>query len=225
VLLALERSTARGSAALLSEDGARIAAVEDSRGFQGDAYALVDAVLAQANVPLRDVSRYAVGTGPGSFSGIRSAIAVLTGLALPVGGRLVGVSSAAAIHAVFRAEHSGRGAPAACQAPPNPSPVAVVGDARRGRLWIALYGEGAAPTHGASDFSVVPHAAVAESIPSHAMVVTPDLDRLQPLLAAAFPPERVFSVLPTAEAVGRLAVAGSAGDPLPIYLHPAVAKA
>ena len=86
-----------------------------------------------------------------------------------------------------------------------------------------MYEDGAAPVHAAGDFIVVPHAAVAESLPSHAAVVTPDLDRLQSLLAAAFPPERVFGVAPTAEAVARLALAGSAGPPLPIYLHPAVA--
>ena len=86
MILALERSTARGGAALLAEDGALVAAVEDPRGFQGDAYALVDAVLAQAGAPLADITRYAVGTGPGSFSGVRSAIAVLAGLALPDGG-------------------------------------------------------------------------------------------------------------------------------------------
>ena len=51
MILALERSTARGSAALLADDGALVAAVEDSRGFQGDAYALVDAALAQAGTP------------------------------------------------------------------------------------------------------------------------------------------------------------------------------
>ena len=201
MILALERSTARGGAALLAEDGALVAAVEDPRGFQGDAYALVDAVLAQAGAPLADITRYAVGTGPGSFSGVRSAIAVLAGLALPAGGRLEGVSSAAAVNAVFRAGH------------PDVSTVAVVGDARRGRLWIAVYEDGAAPVHAAGDFIVVPHAAV----------VTPDLDRLQSLLAAAFPPERVFGVAPTAEAVARLALAGSAGVALPIYLHPAVA--
>ncbi len=211
MILALERSTARGSAALLADDGALVAAVEDPRGFQGDAYALVDAALAQAGTPPAAVTRYAVGTGPGSFSGVRSAIAVLAGLALPAGGRLEGVSSAAAVNAVFRAGH------------PGFPTVAVVGDARRGRLWIAVYEADAAPAHGAEDFIVVPHAAVAESLPSHAAVVTPDLDRLQSLLAAAFPPERVFGVAPTAEAVARLALAGSAGPPLPIYLHPAVA--
>ena len=64
---------------------------------------------------------------------------------------------------------------------------------------------------------------MAESVPSHAAVITPDLDRLETLLAAAFPPERVFGVVPTAEAVARLALSGSSGAPLPIYLHPAVA--
>jgi len=210
VILALERSTALGSAALLAGNGELIATVEDSRGFQGDAYALVAAVLDKASAPLSSVSRYAVGTGPGSFSGVRSAIAVLTGLALPAGGRLDGVSSAAAVNAVFRAEH------------PEFSTVAVVGDARRGRLWIAVYEDGASSVHAAEDFIVVPHAAVAESIPRHAAVVTPDLDRLQSLLSGAFLPERVFGVAPTAEAVARLALTGSAGAPLPIYLHPAV---
>ena len=211
MILALERSTARGSAALLDDAGALVAAVEDARGAQGNAYALVDAVLARGGTPLSAVTRYAVGTGPGSFSGVRSAIAVLAGLALPAGGRLEGVGSAAAANAVFHAAH------------PGAEDVAVVGDARRGRLWIAVFQARSAPAHAAEDFIVVPHAAVAESVPSHAAVITPDLDRLETLLAAAFPPERVFGVVPTAEAVARLALSGSSGAPLPIYLHPAVA--
>lgn len=210
VLIAIERSTSCGSAALLSEEGVLISAVSDSHGAHGDAYGLVASLIEKSGVPISEITRFAVGIGPGSFSGIRSAIAVLGGLALPLGTQIEGVSSAAAIDAVFRMENSAAGV------------VAVVGDARRGHIWVSLFGAGAKISNTLEDFRLIDRAALAESIPCHAVVVTPDQERLSALLATAFPPERVHFVHPTAEAVGRLALSGCSAVALPIYLHPAV---
>lgn len=210
MLIAIERSTASGSAALFSDEGVRTFSVSDSHGPHGDAYGLVASLLEKSEVPVSALTRFAVGIGPGSFSGIRSAIAVLAGLALPVGGKVEGVSSAAAAEAVFRAEH------------PDVGAVAVVGDARRGHLWVSLFGKGATVTNTLEDFRLVDRADVASSIPCHAAVVTPDRERLAPLLATSFARERVHFINPTAEAVGRLALAGRSAVALPIYLHPAV---
>lgn len=210
MLIAIERSTAFGSAALFSEEGVLVFSVSDSHGAHGDAYGLVASLLEKSGVPVSEITRFAVGIGPGSFSGIRSAIAVLGGLALPVGGKVEGVSSAAAADAVFRKDH------------PEAEEVAVVGDARRGHLWISLFGNGSPTRNTIEDFRLVDRADVASFIPCHAAVVTPDRERLSPLLATAFPPERVHFINPTAEAVGRLTFSGCSALALPIYLHPAV---
>ena len=210
MLIAIERSTACGSAALFSSDGILVGSVEDNHRGQGDAFGLVRALLEITDVDLLSVDDFAVGIGPGSFSGIRSAIAVLSGLALPIGAAIRGVSSAAATAAVFRIQN------------PEADLVAVVGDARRGHIWVSLLEAGASGSHTVDDFLLVDRAALAASIPCHAAVVTPDRERLSALLAADFAPERVHFVNPTAEAVGKLALAGCSGTALPIYLHPAV---
>ncbi len=210
MLVAIDRSTATGSAALFSKKSAFLTSVSYTGGCHGDAFGLLEALLAKSGVAASELTRFAVGIGPGSFSGIRSAIAVLSGLALPVRANVEGVSSAAAANAAFRAGH------------PEFDSVAVVGDARRGHLWLSVFEDNTIIRNNLDDFRVIDRAAVAESIPCHAAVVTPDMDRLGSLLLSAFSKDRVFSVLPTAEAVGRLAILGSSAMALPIYLHPAV---
>lgn len=210
MLVAIERSTSVGSAALFSLDGALLATVSNSGAGYGDAYGLFDRVLREAGTQSRAVTRYASGIGPGSFSGIRSTIAVLSGLSLPSGAIVEGVSSAAAANAAFRNLH------------PEVDTVAVVGDARRGHLWVNIFERDTPSHHTLEDFILVDHDDVASCIASHAAVITPDMNRIGSLLITAFSKARVFPAIPTAEAVGRLALAGCSAPALPIYLHPAV---
>jgi tRNA threonylcarbamoyladenosine biosynthesis protein TsaB len=53
----------------------------------------VQAVLEQAGATLADVDRFAVGIGPGSFTGVRIAVSYAKALALARGRPLVGISS------------------------------------------------------------------------------------------------------------------------------------
>jgi tRNA threonylcarbamoyladenosine biosynthesis protein TsaB len=77
----------------------------------------LDALLRQAGAHTRDVSALAVGTGPGSFTGVRVGLATARALALALGVPVAGVSTLDALAA---------GAPAA---------VPVV-DARRGEVFM-----------------------------------------------------------------------------------------
>jgi tRNA threonylcarbamoyladenosine biosynthesis protein TsaB len=81
----------------------------------------VDALLRQASARTTDVGALAVGTGPGSFTGVRVGLATARGLALALGVPAAGVSTLDALAA---------GAPGA---------VPVV-DARRGEVFV-LEGE------------------------------------------------------------------------------------
>ncbi|MEM9863392.1 MAG: tRNA (adenosine(37)-N6)-threonylcarbamoyltransferase complex dimerization subunit type 1 TsaB [Myxococcota bacterium] len=83
---------------------------------------MVQAVLAEAALNLSDVSLIAAGTGPGSFTGARIALAVAKGLAVGAGHPLVGVGSLCALA-------RGVGQPR----------VAVAMDAGRGQLYGAAY--------------------------------------------------------------------------------------
>lgn len=91
MILAIDTSAGQCAVALL---GARThTRVERmSRGHAEALFPMIDAVLAEAKVGYRDVSRIGVCTGPGSFTGLRVGIAAARGLALSLGIPAVGVS-------------------------------------------------------------------------------------------------------------------------------------
>ncbi len=84
--------------------------------------AMVDAVLREAGVTVREVDGIAYGKGPGSFTGVRIACGVAQGLALGTGLDVVGVCTLQAL-----AEASGR------------DKVIAAIDARMGELYLAAY--------------------------------------------------------------------------------------
>lgn len=59
--------------------------------------ALVDATLADAEVTRAEVDRWAVGLGPGSFTGVRVAVATAAGIGLASGASVCGVPSLEAL--------------------------------------------------------------------------------------------------------------------------------
>lgn len=119
--------------------------------------------------------------------------------------------------------------------------VTVIGDARRARLWIVSYQifkeagkvllrNGETPTQTASDFQLIRREELAGALPDEGFVVSPDWSRLEDLLLEVVPDTRRHSgpVFPDAVSLGILATQDGTGgscltDPLPIYLHPAVA--
>ena len=233
MLLAFDRSSRRpgwalfrGNLCLLEQT----ADVEPSR--TPDWLAHMGQAIEGAGVRLAEISRFVAGLGPGSFSGTRASVAALQGLALPGRRPLLGVASAAAAaFAVLRAraEHG------------LTTPVAVVGDAHRERLWCALYalrdghlavlasGVARPPTHASGDFVLATWEHLPAALPADAWIITPDHERIGERLCAAVGTGRLAgaSCLPSAADVGRLfrAEPGAACfDPLPIYLHPAVAQ-
>ena len=115
------------------------------------------------SLDLDGVDRIVVGTGPGSFAGIRSALAFAQGYAL-----------ARPSCEVF-------GLPSAC-ALAGEGPLAVVGDARRGRFWIALF-DGFRMER---DVFQVDVEGLSSAVPPDCMVTTPDADRIDDLLRGLF---------------------------------------
>jgi tRNA threonylcarbamoyl adenosine modification protein YeaZ len=193
--------------------------------------AAVAGLLAGQNLAAADLCALCAGVGPGSFSGIRSSLAALQGLALPAGTAVFGVSSAAALAYRMLTE------------PDAPSRVAIVGDARRERLWVGSFrlaaaggveavggdGRARAVSQTADDFELVRAGDVASAVPAGARVASPDFGRIGATLNAALGGERVIqtAVYSDAESVGRLFLAApdaARREPLPVYLHPAVAE-
>ena len=89
VILALDTSSAGGSAAVVRANGDDTIVVEragDAGRSSGERLPLeLMAVLREAGVALADVDRLAVAVGPGSYTGLRVGIATIQGLALARG--------------------------------------------------------------------------------------------------------------------------------------------
>lgn len=165
------------------------------------------------------VQRIVVGTGPGSFAGIRSALAFAQGFAIGTKCEVLGLPSPCALAAdYFASEAQSHQAPSTNHQAP---PLAVVGDARQGKYWIALF-DGYRLV---CDIFQVDRETLPYRVPQGVKVTTPDAKRIDSLLKEVFGENYIGGGTPTAEGLRRFAEANPESlksEPLPIYLNPAV---
>lgn len=91
-VLAFDAALGGFSAAL--DDGARVRVIATGRHDALEhGLGRIEDLLTEAGLPLRELDRIAVGLGPGSFTGVRIAVAYAKSLAYGSGVPLVGVSS------------------------------------------------------------------------------------------------------------------------------------
>lgn len=131
-ILALEFSTDAGSLALL-EDGAVAASLPVDAGQRRSQglFGAAEKLLNGAGWTWRDVDAFAVGRGPGSYTGLRVSLTAARGWALPAGKPVWTVGSGAALAAELFAER------------PDAAQVVVSGEARRGTIWAGRFARGA----------------------------------------------------------------------------------
>lgn len=93
--LAIDTCEATCSAAILADDGAVRATRSDTigRGHAEHLLPMIDSLHRDACTAYADVSRIAVTTGPGSFTGVRVGLSVARGLALALSVPCIGVMS------------------------------------------------------------------------------------------------------------------------------------
>jgi tRNA threonylcarbamoyladenosine biosynthesis protein TsaB len=204
ITLGIELSSRQGSVALL-KDGALLAEktwIADRVRHNG-IFQTLDTLLEEAHISYYDISLYAVGRGPGSFSGMRMSFAIAQALALPNQAEVRAVSSGAAL--------------AQAAARDGAKEIAVVGDARRGQVWIGFFQtleNGVVEC--SNDWKLVPYEEV--SVSERTLIVSPEAERLIQYFPTIGNPR-----FPLASDVALLAERLPDSEPLePLYMHPPV---
>ncbi|GIT77801.1 MAG: hypothetical protein Ct9H300mP32_1830 [Verrucomicrobiota bacterium] len=124
-ILAIEFSSDHRSVAVL--DGGRLLAEQTvTEGRDTAAVALIESALGQAKVGRLEIECIAVGIGPGSYTGIRAAIALTQGWQLALGVKVQGVDS---LEALARGEQAGG----------RRGEVTLAVDAQRGEFYLARF--------------------------------------------------------------------------------------
>lgn len=205
-ILALEFSSDRRSVAVLDSqapnpDGLGACEVETD-GRSTHACAMMEAVLRQAGLTRDAIDHIAVGLGPGSYTGIRVAIALAEGWRLARGVRLIGVSSVECLAAQV-------------QAAGVVGPVLIALDAQRGEYYVAGYELSATARREIDPLRL----STSEELEARRRTAA---SLIGPGLAARFPEAR--TMFPDATTLARLAV-GRPSIPAdeglePIYLRP-----
>jgi tRNA threonylcarbamoyl adenosine modification protein YeaZ len=200
-LLALEFSSSRRSAAILEYDDldrfrVRASVSENqSRGVSG--LVLVDQAIKTASLTPSEISRIGIGLGPGSYTGIRSAIAIAQGWQLAHKTGLLGISTIEVLAADAK-KHGFKGE------------LNLVIDAQRNELYSARYNLNDCPPAPLEKLHLVPFAAIPSIVP----IAGPDV---QKLISQCIP------LFPSAETLAELALRAASSIPgeklEPLYLR------
>lgn len=199
-ILAVEFSSDLRSVAI-ARGGTVLARAEETGGRTAHAFALIERVLAEAKLEREAIDCVVVGLGPGSYAGIRAAIALAQGWQLATGIRLLGISTVETMVAQAAARgESGR--------------ISIAIDAQRNEFYLATYELSAGRRELITPLHIASLDEVTKATTGSRLLVWPELH-------ARLPQAQVQS--PDAAALAQLAngctnfVAGT--DLTPIYLR------
>ncbi|MFC1454384.1 tRNA (adenosine(37)-N6)-threonylcarbamoyltransferase complex dimerization subunit type 1 TsaB [Verrucomicrobiota bacterium] len=216
LILAIEQSSDTGSAAIIN-DGKIIGDREwnsvNSRGC--GLFKCLKKLIASAGINLKDIDRYIVDVGPGSYGGLRSSLAAVKAFAMPDKKPVYALTAPETIAFEIMQEAS-------------VDTVQVVGDARRRQLWTCVYKSDKNIPVINKKLCLVPENDLRST--SGAVIVSPDWHRLEARLKALVRGDaRLINDkrIPKAACLGILACKkmelNMPSEPLcPVYMHAAV---
>ena len=202
-ILALEFSSKVRSVALTDHAGDQfkiLSTASEVGGRSTRAVGLIEKVLSDAAISRGQVDCIAIGIGPGSYTGIRAAIALAQGWQIATGIKTIGISSVEAIAA--QAQEAG-----------SYGTVRIVIDAQRQEFYLAEYNISKEQNRLTKELHLVTFADVGKRAESDALIIGPD--------AQLFPGG--ITIAANAETIAGLAAKGSMSVPAseiePIYLR------
>jgi tRNA threonylcarbamoyladenosine biosynthesis protein TsaB len=171
-ILALEFSSEQRSVALARGGEVLASAVEMGDPRVTRAFGLLEKVLAQAKAARSEIELIAVGLGPGSYTGIRAAIALAQGWQLARAVKLTGVSSVEAVVARAQTERIfGR--------------VNVVVDAQREEFYLSEWDISAEKREEISGLRIIPAGELRERVRVGERCIGPAAEKVLPPDAAS----------------------------------------
>lgn len=167
-----QRSVAVTNADAPGRDSAVSEVIESAPANTMKPLGMVESALRQAGLEREQIECIAIGLGPGSYTGIRAAIALAQGWQLGRAVKLLGISSAEAVAAQARADGL-RGK------------VNVVIDAQRGEFYLAGYELTGAGVRETTPLRIVAREEIAAQ--TNAAVVGPEVTKWFPAGQQMFP--------------------------------------
>ena len=200
-IFAIELSSRFGSLAVI-ENGAVVAERQWEENFN-NRQQLFDA-MSELEDDWNSFDLFAVGRGPGAFSGMRIGFTVVNALAAPLKKPVYALNSGAALAAQVGADKT-----------------VVVGDARRNKVWAGIF----SGSQLEKEFTLMDRNELGAFVPENALVASPDQDRLEELLLKFDALDH--PVFPTASGLGKLVFNRLQNtiesEPFePLYMHPPV---
>jgi len=203
-ILAVEFSSEQRSVAVVERAGATVhvrGAARETGGRNAHAVALIEEALRQAKIEREEIGYIAVGLGPGSYTGIRAAIALAQGWQLARAVNVIGISSVQCLaECAFASGRRGQ--------------VSIIVDAQRDEFYLAGYDLSHAGARETEPLHITSRAAVKSRFDEKQIVVGPDVKKI-------FPEEP--NLFPDAVILGRIAMDHTdfvCGEQLePIYLR------
>ena len=172
-ILALEFSSPQRSVAL-ARDGHVLPEAAETGGRGTNAFGLIEQVLAAAKIGRREIECLTVGLGPGSYAGIRVALALAQGWRLATDVKLLGIGSTECLAAQAHAEKLfGR--------------VNVVIDAQRGEFYLARFEISTAGVKAVAPLQIATAAEVASHANAGEILIGPEAARWSRSASILFP--------------------------------------